>query len=459
LKRSLLIAVVLVLVAVAAAVAYQNAARERDYRTLLGRGDAALRDEQTFGAIEAYSGAIALRPDSMLAHLRRGETYQRRGELDEAARDFRSAAALDPTATRPLEALGDILYQLQRFERAAEAYARDLRLDDRSPSVSYKLALAHYRGGDLDEALVTLASTVRLNDHLPDATYLLGMCLREKHRTTEAMQAFETAVALAPALLAAREELADLYGSAGRHAEELEQLQALASLDREHVERRIALGLAQARAGHEELAVLTLGGALEGTPDQPAVYRALGQVWLDRAQVHDDRVYLNKALEALGRGASMADATSDLLTLYGRALLLDGQLDAAEHALQQASIRYPVDPAALIWYSTAAERQAHLEEARQALIEYSGLVDDDAEAVPHATRIAALSVKMNDPRTAVYWLERVATLAPDDVRVLADLADAQLRTGDRAAAQTTIARGLEKDPSSTALVALRQRAR
>ena len=74
------------------------------------RGDAALRDDQTFAAIEAYSGAIALRPDSMLAYLRRGETYQRRGDRGdlERARDFRTAAALDPTATRPLEALGDV---------------------------------------------------------------------------------------------------------------------------------------------------------------------------------------------------------------------------------------------------------------------------------------------------------------------------------------------------------------
>ena len=127
-RRSSLLA----LAAVGAAVAYQAAARERDYRDLLARGDAALRDDQTFGAIEAYSGAIALRPDSMLAHLRRGETYQRRGELEAAARDFRAAAALDPTATRPLEALGDVLYQLQRFDRAAEAYERCLRLDDRS---------------------------------------------------------------------------------------------------------------------------------------------------------------------------------------------------------------------------------------------------------------------------------------------------------------------------------------
>ncbi len=66
-KRFLAVVVVLGMSAVGAASAYQAVARQRDYRKLLTRGDAALRDDQTFGAIEAYSGAIALRSDSMLA--------------------------------------------------------------------------------------------------------------------------------------------------------------------------------------------------------------------------------------------------------------------------------------------------------------------------------------------------------------------------------------------------------
>ena len=458
-KKALLIAAALALSVAAVALAYQAAARDRDYRALLARGDTALGDDETFGAIEAYSGAVALRPDSMLPHLRRGETYQRRGELAEAARDFRTAATLDPTATRPIEALGDVLYNMKRFERAAESYTRNLRVDDRAAGVSYKLALARYRGGDVNAALTTLASTLRLNDRLPDATYLLGLCLRDKHRTSEAVEAFERTVALAPGHIAAREELADLYVSTGRHEEEIEQLQMIASLDRDHVERQVALGLAQARAGHEELAVLTLGSALEHTAVQPLVYRALGQVWLDRAQAHKDSVYLSKALEALGRGASSPDATSDILTLYGRALLLDGQFDAAERALQQASTSYPLEPESLVLYATVAEQQGHLDAGRQALIDYAGLVADDANAVAHATRIAALSVKLNDSPTAVSWLERALRTVPDDLGVLAQLADAQLRAGDRPAAQATIARGLEKDPAHRALITLSRRAR
>ena len=70
-KRSLIVLLVLALTAVGVAVTYQEASTDRDYRNLLARGDAALRDDQTYGAIEAYSGAIALRPDSMLASPRR----------------------------------------------------------------------------------------------------------------------------------------------------------------------------------------------------------------------------------------------------------------------------------------------------------------------------------------------------------------------------------------------------
>ena len=126
-RRTLVFLAVLAVVVVGVAVFYQITARERDYRALLARGDAALQTEQTFGAIEAYSGAVALRPDSMLAHLRRGETYRRRGELEAAERDFQTAAALNPTATRPLDELGDVRYLRQRFQPAIEAYQQCLR--------------------------------------------------------------------------------------------------------------------------------------------------------------------------------------------------------------------------------------------------------------------------------------------------------------------------------------------
>ena len=470
-KRALIGILLIVPTAVGGALAYQAAARERDYRTFVARGDAALRDDQTFVAIEAYSGAIALRPDSMLAHLRRGETYQKRGDLDAAARDFRTAARIDPTATRPLEALGDLLCQLQRFQRAAEVYGSSLMLDSQSSRVAYKMALARYRDGHIDGpdgALAALGRTLRLNDRLVDAHYLLGLCYRERHRLPEAQRAIEKAVALSPGLVPAREELADIYGALGRPADELEQLQIIAGLDRDHVERQVAVGLAHARLGrdartleerqrHADLAVLTLGNALDRTPDQARVYGALGRVWLDMVPLRNDA--LSKALSALERVALTTTATSTELTLYGRALLHDGQTELAEAILQRAIERFPVDPDAFLFFATAAERQDHLELARQALIQYGALASDDAEYAAHATRIATLSLRLNDVATAIDWFRKTAAASPSDVRVLAWLAEAEVRYGDYPAANGTIAKGLEKDPKNPLLIALARRLR
>jgi len=457
-RRAVWVAILLTVAGVGAAVVYQAVARQRDYAAYLTRGDAALRDDQTFAAIEAYSGAIALRPDSMLAHLRRGQTYQRRGDrgdLEAAARDFRKAAALDPTATRPLEALGDALYQLQRYERAAEAYESYLRLDDRSAHVIYRLALARYRQNDVDAAVAALRDTIRVDDKMADAHYLLGLCLRERRRPAEAVRAFEKAVALEPGMLAAREELADLYRALDRRTEELEQLQLLAGLDRDRVARQVAVGMAHARAGRWDLAILTLGSALERNPNDPDIFRALGEVWLERPR--DDRAFLSKAREALERVAASPAATSRALTLYARALLQDGDASAAERALQDATTRFPIDPASLLLYASTAEKAGHAEAARTALIQYGALTASDADLVSRATQIAALSLHLDDPQTAVEWLSRASASAPGDTRLLAALADAQIRAGDRDAAQATIARGLEKDPSNAALLAIAQR--
>ncbi len=456
-RRTALVFTVLLVVAAGGLIVYQ-AARERDYRALVARGDTALAADQTFGAIEAYSGAIALQPGSMLSHLRRAEAYERRGELEAAARDFRTAAALDPTALRPLDELGDVLFRLNRFARAADSYDAYLVLDDRPAAVHYKLAMARYRAGDIAASIAALERTVSIDDTSADAYYLLGVCLQDAGRGPDAVAAFERAVALAPTLIPAREELADAYAALGRPTDELEQLQLLAGLDREHVERQVAVSLAHARAGDMDLAVLALSNALERTSGPPILYEALGRVWLDIAQSRGDRVALGKAIAALSRVASSPAASSDALMLYGEALARDGQAEVAERMLQQAAAREPIAPAALQAYATAAEQAGHLDEAREALIEYRALASegDDVEALAH---IADLSARLDDPQDAARWFGRALQLSPADVRLMAGLAAARLALGQRDEARAMVQRGLDHAPDDLRLLTLAERLR
>ena len=430
-RRVFLLAAVVIAAAAAAVVASQ-VIRDRDYRTQLSRGDTALRSEQYVAAVEAYSVAVALRPDAMLPRLRRGEAYQGRGDFDAAVRDFRDAAGLDAAATRPREELGDALYQLQRYQRAAEAYESALAIDDRLTRVDYKLALARYRAGDTRGTISALARTSQGPDATAEMHYLLGLALLDTGRPADAQRALEKAVAMSPGLIAAREELAELYSARARRADVLDQLQVLAGLDRDRVERQVVVALAEAKAGHTEPAIVTLGTALERSPQDPRIYQALGQLWLQDAEARNDRLALNKAIEALERAGSGPNVTSETLTLFGRALFRNGQIDRAEQILQAATTRYPVDPMAFFYYASVAERQKHFDAARQALIDFSALRGDDDNVGERAARIASLSMRLNDPASAVRWYQKaVDASAPGaaDPKLLKLLAGAQVKAG------------------------------
>jgi len=370
-----------------------NAVRqEREFRRLIAAGDAALTSNQTYEAIEAFSGALALKRDSMLAHLKRGDSYRRRGELTAALRDLREAAALDPTATRALELLGDVNVAMGRYERATEVYRRYLAIDDRASHILYKLAVAYYRGGQISQAVEPIRKSIALDDGFAEAHYLLALCLKAQKHVPEAMASLARALELNPAFGVAREELAALDLAQGKMREGIEQLEALAALEPSRPERLINVGLAYARVGRTDAAVATLGRAAERYPQADVVYEALGRVWLASAEAHADAAALSKAIQALEAAAARPNASSITLTLYGRALILSGRIQTAERVLQQATTVWPIEPTAFFYLADAAERRGHVAAARDALAGYIALSDDEAKE-QIGDRLAALSAR------------------------------------------------------------------
>jgi tetratricopeptide (TPR) repeat protein len=432
-------------------------ARDRQYQELVATGNRALATDQTFAAIEAFSGAIALKDDSMVAYLRRGEAYRKRGELDAALRDLRAATRLDRSAVKPAELLGDVNYDMGRYAKAVEAYRACAAIYDRNARVQYKLGLALYRSGNASAAIAPLREAVALEQRLAEAHYVLGLCLKQQHAPADAAGAFEQAVGVAPALSAAREELAGLYADAGRMSEAIAQLEAIAALEPSRPERQAAVGLAQARAGHTDLAVGVLGRAAERYPDNAVIYVALGRVWFEAAERGRDRVGLRKALEALEPVTRGPAVSGDALALYGRTLAVSGDLVRGEAALRQAADILPVAPDTLIWLADAAERLGHYAVVRLALERWAALAPETSANLPAVyERIGDLSMRMGEPQAAVRAWKLAAGPSPSP-GFLARLADAELTTGDLAEARRTVARGLDRDPRNPTLLALQRR--
>jgi tetratricopeptide (TPR) repeat protein len=324
--------------------------------------------------------------------------------------------------------------------------------------------------GDYAGALSQLEDVLAADDTSAEAHYLRGLCLRDSGALEAAVEAFEAAISRSPGLIPAREELADVYGELRRFSAEIEQLQVIAGLDRADVDRQVEVGMALARAArsarnpataqrNDDLAILTLGSALERAPDSPGIYGALGKAWLDIAVARDDRVALSKALEAFDRVVTGPSVPGDVLSAYGRALALEGELGAAERVLAQAIRQYPVETDALIAYANVAESRGQYDAARRALIEYDALVNDREGMDRRARRIAALSLRLEDPATAIAWLERVLVTSPEDAGLLASLTDAYLRAGDVPSAHAVLARGLAAHPQDERLQALAKKSR
>jgi tetratricopeptide (TPR) repeat protein len=441
-RRTVFAAVLVLLAGVAAGVAYKAASSDREYQRLIATGESSLAAGQTSLAVEAFSGAIALRPDSMLAYLKRGETYRHEGDLRAALRDLRAANNLDPTATRPLEQLGDVFTALQRYDRAAERYAAYVQIDDRSPQVLYKLALAHYRAGHAPDAFA-------------EAHYLLGLCYEANREHREAIRSFEQAIRLAPALTPAREALAATYRVVGRHRDAIDQLEAVATLDRERADRLVALASAYADAGRMDLAVSTLGRAAERFPDNPSVFAALGEVWLKSAEARSDDVALSKAIEALRVAVMRGSGTGRELALYGRAQLLAGDTAGALRSLQEAATKLPVAPETFRHLAAAASRQGDTRQARDALVRFVALQPGSSVSRDVAYQIGEWSLRLREPATATAWLVRALDSASPDPRVTADLADAYIASGRPDTARETVENGLRHTPDDRRLLRLR----
>lgn len=458
--RRVWVAALSAMVVVTLAVLAGNAVvREREYQALLIQGDRALADGQTYQAIEAFSGAIALRQDSMVAHLKRGEAYQLRGEYGAALRDLRVAARLDPSAVRPAELLGDVNYALDRFARAVESYQVYTGLDDASPRVHYKLGLSLFRHGDAAAALEPLRRAIALDSKLAEAHYVLGLCLKDRRQAQEAVRAFEEAVKIAPAMVPAREELVASYAALGRSPRVLDQLEAIAALEPNRPERQTAVALAYAAAGRTDTAVTVLGRAAERYPDNAGVFLTLGRVWLDAATPRRDRVALRKAIEALQTLARRPGASSEELALYGRALSLSGESGQAAAVLEQAVAALPIYPDALLWHAEAAERGGHLSRAREALEQWTVVAPASADRSPVFERIGEIHLRLGDSAAALRAFELAAQAPAPRASALAALARLQVAGNFLDAARATVERGLRLFPREPALVALQRRLR
>ena len=448
--------------AVASSLAVQQLNRGEQFRVLMADGDRALASGNSYAAIEAYSGAVALRPDSMASHLRRGQAYEGQRRQDEAIRDYVEAARLQSGAADPLLALAELYESRGDVAHAAEWYGRAADVDPQNRVLLYRLAMARYRAGRSASAIDPLRKAVALDAGFDEAHYLLGVVLRDAQDVAGATTSLERAIQANPSLTVAREELADVYRAQSRFSDELAQLLALAAAD-PRPSRAVAIALAEARQGRYDTALATLKTVLDKDPANSLAGTAVGRVHLMRAEAAADssrrlaaaQLALPVLEDALGGNVRRSEG----LALYGRALYLAGDEASAERLLEEAVATSPFDRAAFLYLADAAEDLRHYGAARDALLRYDVLEGDTAPAgvrADRARRLGGLTLSAGDPAGALRYLERARQAGVNDSVMLGWQAEAYWRTGDLVKAREALGQALAMSPRDSGLRRLRQ---
>ena len=425
--------------------------QDRYYRQLLQTGEDALAAGNNFAALEAFSGAVALRPDQMAGYYRRAEAYRLQRQFEKAASDLREALRVAPDAAQPRVALGDLFDAQGDHARAASWYrAAAERLRDADPALLYRLAASFYRAGHPAAAIGPLELALARHESFAEARYLLGLAYRDTQLHDAAISSLEQAIRIAPMLAPAREELAELYRLTNRPDDEIAQLEAL--LHREgDVSRKIAIALVEARRGQPDRALAILDEEARRAPTNSQIHLALGRVYLGIAEASPAGPEVRQAITYLEKALGGSARRSEGLALYGRALHLSGNGQDAERILQEAIATSPVYPAAFRYLADVADELGHPAGARDALVSYDtldGSAGDRPTRVARARRIGLLAMRAGDPALAASYLQQAVSGGLDGSETLSALARARWSAGDMRGAAEAIDRALATDPEN-----------
>jgi tetratricopeptide (TPR) repeat protein len=149
-------------------------------------------------AVEHLVTALRLYPRNPPAHYDLGVLYHRLGNIAEAKRCFATALEQEPHYARALQGMGTLLIQSGELEDGADHFARALALNPNSSTNHFNLGTALAALGRLDEARDHFEQARGLEPTKPEIEVPLGVVLLRSGDVPGAVESFRRAVELRP---------------------------------------------------------------------------------------------------------------------------------------------------------------------------------------------------------------------------------------------------------------------
>jgi len=154
-------------------------------------------------------------------------------KLDESAREFQVALALNPGNVSTYFAYGEYLASVGRADEAIATMKKALTIDPLSPEINTFLAWDYYMKGDYDTCLLISHNATQMfpGFWLPHMT--MGMCDYMKQQFTDSLQEFTKALQLNPLSTYSQAGVAISLARAGRRADAVKALDTLRAMQKD----------------------------------------------------------------------------------------------------------------------------------------------------------------------------------------------------------------------------------
>ena len=338
-------------------------------------------------AIAAYLQALEVDDRYVLAYNNLGTLYQGRGQVKRAIETFSLGLAIDPNHPTLRYNLGLAYEEEGRLKDAESEYARSLKSRPGWGEALNNLGIVYQKQERFDEADRAFREILKINKKDPRANNNIATNFALQGRTREAMQFYREALESDPSYSRAAGNLGQLIDTDKDVSGALDELQQLAALDTDNLELQFRLGSALLRAGKYPEAEAILLRILEADPKHVEAIRILADVYMRSGQD-------GKAEEAYKR----------LVTLNA---------DYTDHHYDRARV-----------FQIRKEIDAALREVEEYLEAKPGDLDG-------LLLKASIQVDSGRQAEAIGMLEELRNIYPGDGRLLAAIATAHQRGGER----------------------------
>jgi predicted O-linked N-acetylglucosamine transferase (SPINDLY family) len=274
-----------------------------------------------------YREAIALDPNSEIAHHLLGDALRSQENLIEAAKSYARELSINPRACETINTLGTVLQRLGRLDQAVVCYRKALALNVRYAEAHNNLGHVLERLGRLDEAVASYQQAILYKPTLAEAHSNLGSALIDRGDFLKAVESCKKAIALQPGLIECHLRLGDAFKTMGLLSDAVRCYQHCISLSPNYSFAWNNLAEVLKQQGKLEEAVESLQKALGCAPPDPTAYSNL-------LHFYSFTRHVSPAVERL-----FAEG-------WEKSMLTDEERQAARHRSSHASGTFPLRPRA-----------------------------------------------------------------------------------------------------------------